>query len=485
MPKTKRGAVDRAVKWLHQHRFLDLHGIQNWSGGGWGGSWWPGAILESFTGAWQQNTVAAPTATLMSYSAVFACVTGISSDIAKMRIKLVRNDDGIWEEITQNQPWLSVLRDPNHYQDHMQFIESWLLSKLMYGNTYVLKHRDNRNVVNALYVLHPGLIKPLVAEDSSVFYELTRDDLSGVDNDKLEELVRRYGRVAIPSSEMIHDRMNTFWHPLVGISPLYACGQSATMGTNIFTNSATFFGNSSIPGGIVTVPGEISNETATTLKTTWETNFGGTNRGRVAILGDGMKFDAVRMTADESQTEELANLAVDDVARAFRYPRWKLGGPTPPYTKPDQAQTMYYTDCLAPYILKIEKCLEKGLELPLGLGTEFDLETLLWMDTAALFEAINAGKNFFTPNEQRRMAGKKPVPVGGDTIYKQEQDHSIEAIAKRDAKEEFEPANTGPKPTAQMAATTETPRQIEPSQEEVAEMTRKFEEQFRRDLIHA
>jgi hypothetical protein len=67
--------------------------------GGHGG--WIGLIRESFPGAWQRNvTVSVDTA--LTYSAVFRCISLISSDIAKMRIKLVRlTDAGVWEE-TEN-----------------------------------------------------------------------------------------------------------------------------------------------------------------------------------------------------------------------------------------------------------------------------------------------------------------------------------------------------------------------------------------------
>jgi hypothetical protein len=133
--------------------------------GGHGG--WIGLIRESFPGAWQRNvTVSVDTA--LTYSAVFRCISLISSDIAKMRIKLVRlTDAGVWEE-TENPAFSPVLRAPNRWQTHNQFFANWLESKLIHGNTYVLKGRDNR-VVNSLHVLDPSLVTVLVAPDSSVF----------------------------------------------------------------------------------------------------------------------------------------------------------------------------------------------------------------------------------------------------------------------------------------------------------------------------
>jgi HK97 family phage portal protein len=450
VPKRKPGLVGRALTWLHHHRFLNLQGVQNWgSGGGWNGSWWPGAILESFAGAWQQNVVVAPTNTLLSFSPIYAAITGIAQDIGKCRVMLMQNSDGIWEELTANQPWLPLLRKPNDFQDRIKFFEHWMLSKLMYGNTYILKKRDDRTVVNGLYVLHPGCIKPLVAENGDVYYEITRDDLAGITDDVLMRLHERYGRTAIPASEIIHDRMNCLWHPLVGVSPLYACGSSASLGIAIQTNSTKFYQNKSMPGGMLTAPGEISEETAGRLKATFEQNFSGDNIGKLLVVGDGLEFKAFALNAEQSQTKEQFEQAVDDCGRAFRYPRWKLGGAVPPYTKPDQAQTMYYTDCLGPHIEAIELCLDNGLELPLGMGTEFDLDSLMRMDVTALYESINAGSNWLKINEQRRRANYRKLPIGGDTVYRQEQDHSIEALAKRDAKDDpfstSKPATT-PKP---------------------------------------
>ncbi|HZG65693.1 MAG TPA: phage portal protein, partial [Herpetosiphonaceae bacterium] len=141
------------------------------------GGWW--RIFESYAGAWQQN-VEVRYDSVLSNHADFACRTLIASDIAKLRIKLVQKDaDGIWAETT-NPAYSPVLRKPNHFQNRMQFIESWVLSKLQRGNTVALKQRDGRGVVKALYVLDWTLVTPLVADDGSVFYQLNTDNLSGL-----------------------------------------------------------------------------------------------------------------------------------------------------------------------------------------------------------------------------------------------------------------------------------------------------------------
>src|SRR4051812_48937660 len=113
------------------------------------GSGWGNRILESFAGAWQRNVVVDSKECLLAFGAV----TMIAADAAKLRIKLVEHigATGIWREVGSS-PYIAVLRRPNRYQTKVQFVESWMLSKLLHGNTYVLKERDERRIVVALYV---------------------------------------------------------------------------------------------------------------------------------------------------------------------------------------------------------------------------------------------------------------------------------------------------------------------------------------------
>jgi phage portal protein BeeE len=209
---------------------------------------WFGSVLESFTGAWQRN-VEVKLDTVLTYSTVFRCISLISSDVSKMRMKLVELTDGIWNE-TSSPSFTPVLTKPNRYQNRIQFFASWIISKLVWGNAYILLERDARKVVVRMYVLDPTMVTPLVAPDGAVYYQLKRDDLAGIPADA----------VAVPASEIIHDRWNTLFHPLVGLSPIYACGISAIQGLKIKNNSAVFFGNGSQPGGVLTAPGAIGDE---------------------------------------------------------------------------------------------------------------------------------------------------------------------------------------------------------------------------------
>jgi HK97 family phage portal protein len=384
------------------------------------GGWWP-VVRESYPGAWQQN-VEVRQDTVLAFPAVFACQTLIASDISKLRIKLVAQDsDGIWSE-TKNPAYSPVLRKPNRYQNRIQFFENWVLSKLQRGNAYILMQRDGRSVVVALYVLNPDLVTPMVSDSGEVFYQLSADNLTGITE-----------QILVPAREIIHDRFNCFFHPLVGLSPIFANGIAAMQGTAIQTASTNLFQNGARPGGVLTAPGAIGDDTAARLKAYWDTNFTGANAGKVAVLGDGLKYEAMAVKAVDAQLVEQLKWTAEVVCSTYHVPPYKIGiGQMPTYNNVQALNTEYYSQCLQVLIEAIELGLDEGLRTGEALGTEFDLEGLLRMDSAAQMEVLEKSKGKLTVNEQRRRLGEKPVE-GGDTVYLQEQDHSLAWLARRDA----------------------------------------------------
>lgn len=402
--------------------------------------WWP-VIRESFAGAWQRN-ITIRKDSVLSFHAVFACQTLIASDISKLRIKLVGKDsNGIWSE-TSSPSFSPVLRKPNHFQNRMQFFENWVISKLQSGNTYILKQRDKRGIVTALYVLDPCLVTVLVSDEGDVFYQLNTDKLPGITE-----------AVIVPAREIIHDRFNCFFHPLVGLSPIFANGLAATQGLAIQSNSTKFFENNSQPGGILTAPNTIQQATADRLKAEWETKFSGDNSGKIAVLGDGLEYKPMAVTAVDAQLIEQLKWTADVVCSTYHVPPYKIGiGQQPTYNNVQALNVEYYSQCLQVLIEAIELCLDEGLGIGDGVtiegktyGTEFDIDNLLRMDAVTQMEVLDKGKNVMKPDEARRKLDLPPVP-GGDAVYRQQQDYSLEALAKRDAQED--PFSTGSAPAA-------------------------------------
>lgn len=395
---------------------------------------WRTAIHEPFIGAWQQNAAPVEASSVLPNPTVFACVTLIAADVSKLGLRLVAQDDaGIWTE-TDSPAFSPFLRKPNRYQTRINFVESWMISKLTRGNTYALKQRDARGIVVAAYVLDPTHVTPLVTPTGDVYYEIKRDDLSGQPRDA----------VIVPASEIFHDRMNTIFHPLVGVSPIFACGIAAQQGLKIHENSAAFFANGANPSGMLTAPGAISDETARRLLAT----VAAKKPGETLVGGDGLKYEQFTMSAVDAQLIEQLKWSAETICSVFHVPAYMIGvGPPPPYANIEPLLQQYYSQCIQSLLNAFELCLDDGLGLAAGkidgrqLGTEFDIDDLIWMDTLTKTKAAAdaIGSAAMSPNEARRKYFGLGAIAGGESAYLQVQNYSLEALARRDAGDPFAP----------------------------------------------
>jgi HK97 family phage portal protein len=432
-------------------------------------------VQDPFPGAWQQNREINRD-TAASFHADFACKTLIARDIAKLRVKLAEKDENdIWSEVT-NPAYSPVLRRPNDYQTRNQFWESWVLSKLSRGNTYVLKVRDDRNVVIQLHVLDPTRVQPLISDDGTVFYRVSTDNLVGT------------GEITVPAREIIHDRFNCLFHPLVGTPPVFASGLASMLGINAQQAAALLFENRSQPGGMLIYPQEVKEEEEQRVKEQFEQRFSRANLGRIAVLTGGAKYEKLPLTAVEAQMIEQLKWSAEVVCSVYHVPPYKVGvGVLPTYNNIQSLNVEYYSQALQSHIEEIEELLDAGLGIGwgVGMGTEFDTENLLRMDTVTQVTAIRdaVGAGVMAPNEGRAKFDLKPV-TGGDQPYLQQQNYSLEALAKRDAQADpFAPAKP-PAPTPAPAAdATQADGQAQPKpqdqpkpapQKELADLTQKF-----------
>jgi HK97 family phage portal protein len=429
-----------------------------------------GAVLEPFTGAWQRNIVGNRD-DILTHTVVYACLRLISADIGKVRIRLVeQNRNNIWEETT-NTAHSPVLRKPNRYQTRIKFIEQWVLSKLTDGNAYILKDRDSSGIVRALYVLDPQRVKALVAPDGSVYYRIQADNLAGV------------GDVTVPASEVIHDVHTTLHHPLCGISPITACALTTTAGLNMQRQSSIFFGSGALPSGILEWPDEIDESQQQEIQSNWQRQFSGPNVGRIAVLTAGAKFQQMTMSAVDAQLIDQLRYTAENICTAFGVPPYMVGvGNMPTYTNIEALNQQYYQQTLQEPMECIEALLDEGLDLGRRegggvLGTEFDLDDLIKMDSASRIrtakEAVTAGMSV---NEARfRYMDLSPVD-GGEKPFLQHQNWPIQILANRQP-EDLDPKPVAPAPAPKPEPADATTKALPPAEFE-AVLLAAFEEEF-------
>jgi phage portal protein BeeE len=113
-----------------------------------------------------------------------------------------------------------------------------------------------------------------------------------------------------------------------------------------------------------------------------------------------------------------------------------------------------------------------GIGRGMGLGTEFDTDNLLRMDSVTQMTVIKdaVGAGVMAPNEARAKLDLEPVD-GGEGPYLQQQNYSLQALAKRDAQADPFAPNTPssapstpqpPQPAADEATPEDVPKSVNP-----------------------
>src|SRR4029077_16780921 len=86
------------------------------------GNWWWPVVREPFTGAWQRN-METTRESILTFGAVYSCVTLIASDIGKLALRVVEGDrDVIWSP-GDGPAFSPILRKPNRWQNRIGFIQ--------------------------------------------------------------------------------------------------------------------------------------------------------------------------------------------------------------------------------------------------------------------------------------------------------------------------------------------------------------------------
>lgn len=216
-----------------------------------------------------------------------------------------------------------VLRKPNGYQSVSDFLLNMARGLLLDGNAYALAVRNNRNEITELHLMDPAQSHARLATDGTVFY-----DLAG--NPVVERMIGR--NLIVPARDVLHIRMQTPRHPLVGESPLVAAALQMSAGNAALSQQVQFFLNQSRPSFVLTTDQQLLPEQVVQLRTRWDEQSRGMNSGGTPILTAGLKAQMLATSSKDAQLIEILKLSDQAVAHVFRIPMQILGigeGATP------------------------------------------------------------------------------------------------------------------------------------------------------------
>ena len=353
--------------------------------------------------------------TSMAVSAVYACVTIRSQDVARCTPRLFKEDpgpDGKRVQVKEH-PVAKLFRRPNRAQNWFEFAEQMNCAYLLRGNSYAAIKRDERGQPVELIPINPDGVMVLEASDGSIFYNVNRVGL-------WQMAMLKDFPTALAAEDILHLRGLSF-NALVAASTISLARDSIGVAMALEQQAARWMANGARPSVILQSKKSLNKEAAERLKQSWNDLFGGIqNVGRTAVLEDGVEAKPLSLTTADIEYIAQRNFQLGDIARFYRIPEIKIGLDHLRGVNLVEVNQDYVTGTIMPDVHRWEQKLEQTFDLADdGLVVDMKEDNLLRADITSRYNAARIGllSGFLSPNEVRAGEGLEPVP-GGDEVFR-------------------------------------------------------------------
>jgi HK97 family phage portal protein len=344
-------------------------------------------------------------------STVWACVTILAEDVAKLPWHVYRKAATGEKTIAAEHPLERLLQRPNNWQTGFEFKEQMMAALLMRRNAYAPIIRDGRGRPTALIPVNPDWSTLFEAPDGSLFYEVARS------GQHLAAMLRSLPQ-KIPADDMLHIRgmsLNGLW----GQSAISSGRDAIGLALAQQEMAAIYASNGTQLSGVLQTDKSLSDQAYARLEKSWkEKRAGKANAGETAILEEGLKFSKLALTSVDAEFDAARRRQVEEIARLFRVPPHKLGiieSRTAGSSLVQQDQD-YVNNVVSSWAERIEAKMNETFGLDeAGVFVEFDFSRFLRADILTRYQAYRlatGGAAWLTPNEVRRPEGVADDPDG-------------------------------------------------------------------------
>jgi HK97 family phage portal protein len=345
----------------------------------------------------------------LTTSAVWACVQAISKTISALPCELYKkNPSGGKTQLTDHRV-ARILDAPNDEQTPLEFWETMITHRLIYGNAFAQVEQDAYGP-KALWILNPQMMTVRRNKDTrSLEYVYGRDPTH---------------QDIFPFGEIFHLRGRST-NGITGLPTITLARQTIGIALALESYGAAWFANGSNPGGFLSTDGTISPEAAARLKADWETAHQGVgNAHKVAVLEGGLKWNQVTVGPNEAQFNETRLAIVEDIARWFGVPPHKIGvlGNVNKASIEEQ-ELEWYTETIRPECTRIAQTIQRDLinisDGKRGIFAAHDFTEMLRGNTAAQtsFHVQMRQWGILCADEIRENLGYNPLPDGIGQVY--------------------------------------------------------------------
>lgn len=372
----------------------------------------------------------------LKISTAWACTRLISETVAMLpRIVYERMGDGGKERATGHPLYYRLHDQPNRRQTSFEFVEMLQMHALLRGSGFAKIRPGPRGPVDTLLPIHPDRVKVEEVDEDVVRYVVTEKD--GSKNTYTDDEIFELRGLSL-------DGTNT-------VSVISYARESFGLTLAAERFGAKLFANFSRPGGFLKHPGHLSEDAQKRLARQTEDMTGGENLYRLGVLEEGMEWQPVTFSPEDTQMLQTREFQAEDVCRWFRVPPHMVGltsKSTSWGSGIEELSRGFVTYVLMPWLVRWQQAISKDLIIASDkYFVEFLTEALLRGDIAKRYNAYSIGRQWgwLDTNEIRRWENLNPVKGGdNDRLHPLNMRRWDEPVAPPPAKE---PPAAKPEPT--------------------------------------
>jgi HK97 family phage portal protein len=345
----------------------------------------------------------------MRVTAVFRCVSLRAQALASLPLTVERNLPDGGHETDRKHPLFDKLAwQPNRWQTSFEWREMMEGHFCLRGKCYSEIISSGGSGVEELVPLHPDHVFPFRAPSGKLAFKYCPNNG--------------------PERVILQDEM-FFLHLMSSdginpISPISLHREAIGLAMATEEHGARLFGNGARPGGLLKMKGRLKDtEAAKRLRESWNDIHGGVDKSnKIAVLEDGLEWQAVGMTSEDAQFLETRSFQVIDICRIFGVPPHKVAELTRSTNNNIEHQGIEWTtDTIGPQVVRWEQAMQRDLFYSSRRthSAMFDLDGLMRGDSEARgkWNASCAQNGILSRNELRRLEGRNTSDAPGMNDY--------------------------------------------------------------------
>lgn len=345
--------------------------------------------------------------TSMAIGALWACWRILSETMAGFHACVVSiNDEGI--EKLESHPYHHLLTlEPSPRYTAFTWMEAMMLNGLAHGVMYS-EIRRNRSTGDAVeFIVHDSSrVTPIEDEFGRIYYQVQ----FSVGGQSRTKTLLAQDMIAIPIMSFNGLDTNGIIVKARDLLGEALAAQSLT---------ADFMANGAMLDGILSTDVDLPKDKRKQLQDAWARRHQGSgNRGKTAILSNGLRYTPISANLQESQMLDLRTFYNQEVARIYNVPQHMIGELSRSTNNNIEQQALDFAKyTMRPYVTRWEQELKRKL-FPASpdLHIQFNMDAILRADIESRAGYYNTMRMIggMSQNEVRIAEGRNPIEGGDD-----------------------------------------------------------------------